>query len=166
MHLTLAFLGEINPVEADSAAAAARLAAADMVPFGLRIEGELAAVGGRRRILAAAVRGDIERLNAAWTRVRAALAENGFQATERRFRPHLTLARIRPRATTRQRRAIWRAAESQLDKLQVEFRVRHLGLYKSRLGPSGASYRLLARAELAKSGSEYSRRPAGDSPRC
>ncbi len=165
LHLTLAFLGEINPAEADSAAAAIRIAAADLVPFGLRIEGELAAIGARRRVLAAAVRGDIEELIAVWTRLREALAESGFQATERRFLPHLTLARARPQATARQRRAIWRAAESQLESLQVEFQVRDIGLYQSRLGPSGASYRLLARAEFGKSRSDRFRRPAAGSPR-
>lgn len=151
LHLTLAFLGQISPVQADSATAAVKGASADLVPFGLHIDGDLLAFGARRSIIATAVKGDVDQLCRVWRRLQDALEENGFPASEQRFRPHLTLARIRRRAGTRERRAIWRAAESHLESLRVQFRVREIGLYQSHLGSSGASYQLLTHAELGKS---------------
>ena len=152
LHLTLAFLGEIGTVQVDSATAAVRSVGAKLVPFGLHIDGELLALDARRRVLAVAVKGDIDPLNRLWRQLQHALAENGFPATERRFRPHLTLARIRPRASARERSAIWRAAESSLEPLHVEFGVRGLGLYRSHIGSSGASYQLLAQSEPGEAG--------------
>lgn len=151
LHLTLAFLGQISPAQADSATAAVKGASADLVPFGLQIDGELLALGARRSIVAAAVKGELDQLYRVWRRLQDALEENGFPASEQRFRPHLTLARIQRRAGVRERRAIWRAAESHLESLRVEFRVRELGLYRSHLGSSGASYQLLTHSVLGKS---------------
>lgn len=152
LHLTLAFLGQISPAQIDSATAAVSRASADLDPFRLQIDGELLALGARRSIIATAVKGDVDQLYRMWRKVQDALEENGFHASEQEFRPHLTLARIRRRAGTRERRAIWRAAESQLAPLRIEFQVRELGLYRSHLGKSGARYQLLARSEFGGSG--------------
>lgn len=148
LHLTLAFLGQISPVQADSAAAAVQWAAAGAVPFGLQIDGQLLALGARRRIIAAALKGDTGQLDRLWRRVREALSDKGFASDERRFQPHMTLARIQRTASARERRAIWQAAEIRLATLQVEFRVQELGLYRSHLGPSGARYQLLTQSEF------------------
>ena len=115
------------------------------------------ALGARRRIIATAIKGDTDQLDRLWRRVREALSDKGVPAAEQRFRPHLTLARIQHGANPRERRAIWQAAESRLATLQVEFRVQSLGLYRSHLGSSGASYQLLKKSEFVNP----DRRPPG-----
>jgi 2'-5' RNA ligase len=149
LHLTLAFLGQISPVQADSATAAVKGVSADLGPFGLRIGGGLLALGARRSIIAVAVKGEVDQLHRMRRRLQDALAENGIAASEQRFRPHMTLARIQRAASARERRVIWQAAESRLATLQVEFRVQNLGLYRSHLESSGARYQLLAQSEFA-----------------
>lgn len=158
LHLTLAFLGDISPAQADSAANAVRRAGADLVPFGLRVDGELSKLDARGRVIAVAVKGDIDQLERMRHHLREALSDNGLPETERRFQPHLTVARVRPRASARERRAIWRAAESALEPVRLGFRVRSLGLYRSHIGPSGARYQLLAQSGLGGSGPNPERR--------
>ncbi|MXX99483.1 MAG: RNA 2',3'-cyclic phosphodiesterase [Chloroflexi bacterium] len=148
LHLTLAFLGEISPTRADSAACAVSRIGPGIAPFRLDISGALSVFGSRRSILAAAVGGDLERLERLRDRLQTALAEEGLPTGERSFRLHLTLARIRPRASGRERTALRREVASLLAPVRFSFRIEDLGLYRSRIGTSGASYQLLERAEL------------------
>ena len=148
LHLTLVFIGAIDPAREGAIGAAMAHAAAQIPPFQLRINGTLAAVGNRRRLIAAAVDGEVDRLALLRRRVQESLAEIGFPPAEARFRPHLTVARLRPRATARERDQIWRQAESRLAGVRLEFRVDELALYRSRLRADGASYTRLRRARI------------------
>ena len=148
LHLTLAFLGEISPTRADSAARAVSRVGPGISPFRLSVSGDLLAFGTRRSILAAAIGGDIERLGRLRGRLLSALADEGLPTGERSFRPHLTLARIRPRASGRERKELRRAVGSLLAPARFSFRIQDLGLFRSRIGHSGASYQLLERSEL------------------
>lgn len=148
LHLTLAFLGEISQSQADSAARAVNRVGPEIPPFRLNVSGNLLVFGARRSILAAAVGGDLDRLERLRDRLQATLTEEGLPTHRRSFRPHLTLARIRPRASGRERTALRRAVGSLLEPVRVEFRVGHLGLFQSRIGPAGANYQLLERSEL------------------
>jgi 2'-5' RNA ligase len=77
----------------------------------------------------------------------AGAAELGFDLDGRPFRPHLTLARVKPRvATLDMRRALARAAKGIhfFDETVVDA----IDLMQSELSPSGATYKVLASAPL------------------
>lgn len=143
LHLTLAFLGE-RPEEEVEAIGAAVLASAAPVPA-LRL-GEPAWLPSLRRpgVLAVDVvdgEGACSRLQAA---VSAALVGLGVLEPERRrFRPHVTVARVRRGARVDRRLVPDRPAVG-------AFAGAALTVYRSRLGAPGARYDALARAELGR----------------
>ena len=104
-HITLAFLGEV-PSEVVSLLRAplAELAAARRPPLTLALHG-----GGHfdERVLWAGITGELDALHDLAADVRGEVEECGIALPDRRFRPHLTLARARrdtpscaPRAAT------------------------------------------------------------------
>jgi 2'-5' RNA ligase len=93
------------------------------------------------RVLTVAIEDPDGTLAALQARVAAALVAAGVYAPEKRpFRPHVTIARLRPR--TRAPR------ETALAVDQLQFRGEAVTLYASRLHPSGARYDALSRASL------------------
>ncbi|MFF5213706.1 RNA 2',3'-cyclic phosphodiesterase [Micromonospora sp. NPDC000442] len=105
-HLTLAFLGEVDPARLAElrqvlacAVAAARSGAAAEEPAGcdgppvLRLGGGGRFGWGRSTVLWVDVRGDVARLGTLAGAVRAGLTAAGFPGDEKPFRPHLTIAR-------------------------------------------------------------------------
>jgi 2'-5' RNA ligase len=72
-------------------------------------------------------------------------AKHGIKREERRFRPHVTLARLKLAYDARR----WLRPE--LAEVAGELRVTHLTLYKSTLGSEGSVYAPLARFEFAGS---------------
>jgi 2'-5' RNA ligase len=134
LHITLAFLGSrppedipvIEPVVFDEGAAP-RLALGDVLLL--------------PRVLTVAVEDPDGTLASLQARVSGALAEAGVYTPEKRpFRPHVTVARLRPR--TRAPR------ESALTVDRLQFSGQAITLYASRLHPSGARYEALSRARL------------------
>lgn len=93
LHLTLRFIGELD--EPDFADAMAALAEVEAPAFELRLAG-VGQFGDRRRahVLWAGVRPS-EPLTLLRGRVEAALARAGLPREERKFAPHVTLARLR-----------------------------------------------------------------------
>jgi 2'-5' RNA ligase len=138
LHVTLAFLGARPPGDVDVIApivaaehAAPRLALGDILLLPPR----------RARVLTVTLTDPTGALAALQERVAAALAEAGVYTPESRpFRPHVTVARLRPRTRPP------RTAELRLDPL--EFSATAVVLYSSRLGPGGARYEPLAVAAL------------------
>jgi RNA 2',3'-cyclic 3'-phosphodiesterase len=96
LHLTLAFLGELDDEQVDAATQAAIVAASTVSPFTLTVAG-LGIFGppSAPRVLWCGVGGDVPAL----LRLQAALADRlaaaGFPREERPFAPHLTLARFK-----------------------------------------------------------------------
>jgi len=138
LHITLAFLGSRPPEDVAvieplvEGGAAPRLALGDVLLLPPR----------RARVLTVAVRDLDGTLGALQERITGALAAAGVYTPEKRpFRPHVTVARLRPR--TRAPR------ESALTLDPQEFRGEAVTLYVSRLHPSGARYEALSRASLA-----------------
>ena len=139
-HLTLQFLGpvrELAPV-AEALKSLGRLPA-----FALRLGGGGAFPSARRGrvVWIGAVEGDAEVRGLAGA-VSAALAPLGYEA-DRRFRSHLTVARMRDPGDVS-------AAVAALGEGPVgpAFAVEEVVLYESRLSPKGASYTALARIPL------------------
>ncbi|TCB99574.1 RNA 2',3'-cyclic phosphodiesterase [Micromonospora zingiberis] len=96
-HLTLAFLGEVDPARLPAVREALELVAetarAGTVPSVLRLGGGGRFGWGRGTVLWADVRGDVARLVALADAVRAGLNAIGVPGDEKPFRPHLTIAR-------------------------------------------------------------------------
>jgi 2'-5' RNA ligase len=144
IHLTLRFLGEVEP----ALDAECRQAWADAVvgisPFDLRL-GRLGRFpgGGKPRVLWVGLEepGGEGQLAGLAARVENSARECGFPPEKRPFRPHLTLARA-----ARGARPHW------ADGIRIEtgepFSVGSLVLFRSQLNPSGARYTALERFEL------------------
>lgn len=138
LHVTLAFLGSRPPT--DVAAVEPVVAAEDGGPAPRLALGRVLLLPPRRaRVLTVELDGT--GLEALQARVSAGLEAAGVYTPEKRpFRPHVTVARLRPRTRPP------RTAEVRLDPL--EFSAEAVTLYVSRLDPSGARYEALARAAL------------------
>lgn len=142
LHLTLAFLGEIDDDRLNDVIATGLTAAREARPFSLSL-GELGTFGSRRapRVIWTGVTGDVARLLTLQQRLAAGLEALGFPREERPFSPHLTLARLK--------QPLAPEITSQLDTLQqapvphderATFAVDHIAVMKSELAHSGARY--------------------------
>ena len=153
IHLTLKFLGETAGNRVATITAAIEEAASASAPHTLHID-RLGLFGGRRpRVLWAGLNGDVNAVRQAAARIDAALARRGFAPERKPFAPHLTLARLRDRATTDDRQALQRAVDRLLDggwksPAASAIPVTALHLIRSRLGPNGARYESLAAIAL------------------
>jgi len=141
MHLTLAFLGEVEEGRVAAAERALRRGAEGAPALELAAAGLGAFPDQRRaRVLWAGVAGDLRQLAALQTGIALALGSEGFELDGKPFHPHLTLARARvpqplpPSLDRAQRFGSWRATE--------------VRLYRSHLGPQGPRYEVLAAAAL------------------
>jgi 2'-5' RNA ligase len=94
LHITLKFLGEVEPERADAVRTALR--AIEVRPMRLRAEGAVCfPERGRIRVIAAGVGGDAGEVIDLFARVSGACERIGFAAEGRAFTPHITLARAR-----------------------------------------------------------------------
>lgn len=89
------------------------------------------------------VAGDVLRLEALVRSMNLALAVVGFEPERRPFRPHLTLGRVRDEIATR-RRAEIEVAVGRMAVPPSGWRTSQVSLMSSRLGPTGATYDILA----------------------
>ena len=96
LHLTLAFLGELDDARFEAATQTARPVAGVHAPFTLRLAG-LGTFGSARspRVIWVGLAGEKARLLALRAALTDDLAARGFPREERPFSPHLTLARIK-----------------------------------------------------------------------
>jgi 2'-5' RNA ligase len=152
-HLTLRFLGEIEPDRAAPLVARVREALAGVAPFELRLGAVTAFPGPRRpRVIVATVEPEAP-LVALARGVEAAVVRAGFPPEERPFRPHLTLGRVRDRAHP----------ALVAGPLSAEpFRVAEVVLYRSDLQPEGALHTPLERMALGGPGPLETHTPEGE----
>ena len=96
MHLTLKFLGDVDLKDIPAVCEAVSSAVAGLPPFEIEARGAGAfpSTGRPRTIWLGVGRGEAE-LVALHDAVERALAALGFRQENRRFRPHLTLGRVR-----------------------------------------------------------------------
>ncbi|HEX6024469.1 MAG TPA: RNA 2',3'-cyclic phosphodiesterase [Solirubrobacter sp.] len=138
LHVTLAFLGSREPSDVDLirplivASPAPELALGEILLLPPR----------RARVLTVELEDRTGALAELQARISAGLEAAGVYTPEkRRFRPHVTIARVRPRV------APPRTAALEVERL--EFRGEAVTLYESRLHPSGARYEPIASARLS-----------------
>ena len=140
IHLTVKFLGEIEPSVLPLLADGVRRAVANSGVFSLRLHG-LGAFPSLRspNILWCGVQGDIERLQALQQAVESACAQLGFASEQRPFRPHLTLGRIRSRRNLRPLLNCIRINSP----LECVAAIERINVYQSSLSPRGAIHKIL-----------------------
>ncbi|AKU92140.1 RNA 2',3'-cyclic phosphodiesterase [Vulgatibacter incomptus] len=146
MHLTLAFLGEIDePVVPDLEEVVVRVAARHP-PITLEGTGGGAFGSAKRpKVLWGGLSGEVGALAALKGDLEQALVPFGYSPETRPFVPHLTLARSRNHYGDHS----LAACVSPLEEWELgRFQVGELILYQSVLSPEGAQYTALRRAPL------------------
>jgi 2'-5' RNA ligase len=146
IHLTMFFLGDILPERRAPVEAALSVVARNVRPFTFSVRGASAFPNlNRPRVIWVGLEEPTGQLALLHRAVNEAIANVGFQPEDRRFSPHLTLGRVRQRASREDAQAVGEALR------QVE--VGHLGdvtveeliFFRSVLKSSGAEYTPLAR---------------------
>jgi 2'-5' RNA ligase len=149
LHVTIRFLGEVDPARHDAWDPAWREAAGVTRPLRLRLGGAAFAPSpARPRVVWLAVHdetgdGSLARLA---DRVEGAARSQGFAAAARPFSAHVTLARVRRRLRARAEAlpAVYDLGAFTADRLV---------LYRSLLGPGGAVYEELSSYAFASGAS-------------
>jgi 2'-5' RNA ligase len=136
LHLTLRFMGEIPETTAEDLDAELSSIAGD--PMTLRLEGVGSFQDGDDIHAIWAGVSDSPALKQLAGRCESAARRAGVKPERRPFRPHVTLAYLRHADPARV--AAWIQGHNLLKS--PPFEVRSFGLYSSRLGDEGASYRL------------------------
>jgi 2'-5' RNA ligase len=150
IHLTLAFLGELNGQQLQKALLAARSAASQVTPFMYRFSG-LGTFGPARqpRILWMGVSEPSGMLHTAQRALTVDLELQGFPTEKRPFSPHLTLARIKEPLAPAQLQALQQLLEH-YQLASPTYVVSSLSVMKSELSPAGARYTCLENCEFAR----------------
>ncbi len=147
IHLTLKFLGDIDPSRVPAAAAQMDAAAGATAAFSLTAKGVGVFPDLRHaRVIWVGLTGDLDRLKTIQTGLESGLESVGFKRETRGFGAHLTIGRIRRRIDAQL------IGESLVPLKAVAsdgFRVDRLMLFKSILTPSGPEYTLLHTSHLA-----------------
>lgn len=144
MHVTLAFLGEVDP------ALAARLQSDLSAPAGQpAFDLVLAGIGvfpphGAPRALWIGTREGASELRALQQEVAVRIAARGVALEARPFTPHLTIGRWKSSRPSDRRRILAYDGERVVARLRVD----HATLYHSRVSAQGSIYTALARANL------------------
>jgi 2'-5' RNA ligase len=146
LHVTLKFLGHLEPALLERAGNALAGVASQHAAFELVVRGLGAfPAPGRARVIWAGLSAGAPALETLAARVEEALADGGFAREARPFSAHLTLARVRePRRDERLAAALEAGTAREFGR----FRVEHLVLMRSDLSPQGARYTPLGRWAL------------------
>lgn len=151
IHLTLAFLGELDDDRLALAMEATRVATHDFPSFEYRLNApgvfgspqqpRVIWLGVEDAPLAQLHGSPLQRLHHTLNRE---LQRRGFETEKRPFSPHLTLARVKQPLTPAEQQSLQRLLHSSTDAATHTFyRVNHLNVMKSELSRSGAKYSVL-----------------------
>jgi RNA 2',3'-cyclic 3'-phosphodiesterase len=146
IHLTLKFLGEVPETKVPEIMSALTAAVLGTGKFRLAVGGAGAFPNVRNpRVLWVGVSGALENLAALQAAVEGPMVKLGFEPEDRKFSPHLTLARIkylRPRDN-------WQKAIEEIKDINLGgFEVDRVSLMKSELKRTGAEYTEMGMVEL------------------
>ena len=141
IHLTLKFLGEVDPDDVESIGKAIEGVTIHHHSFSLRIGGVGAFPNlARPRVIWAGVKVGTERVSALARDLNLALSRCGFSRETKKFNPHLTIARLRERINLTPYTNQYR----QYDRIErAEMTVDTISLVQSQLHPEGAIYSTL-----------------------
>ena len=149
IHLTLKFLGNIPEEQVVNITNTLDKIARETPYFELTLEGAGAFPNSKSpRVIWVGMGGDIPELTNLQRQIERELASLGFPADKKAFLAHLTLGRVREKATRQERLELRKAVgELRIDGT-VPFQVAGISLMKSTLTSSGAIYERLAKTTL------------------
>jgi RNA 2',3'-cyclic 3'-phosphodiesterase len=141
LHVTLRFIGSVDPHRAEDVAAALGGVAAPAIDLAFRGTGSFGMAGREHSLWAGAH--PVAALNELKRAVDRALVRVGVEPDPRAYRPHVTLARLSGRDGAVQP---WRVRTMALDIGPA--RIDTFALFESHLGQAGALYETIARYPL------------------
>jgi 2'-5' RNA ligase len=145
LHITLKFLGDIEPARVESLSSAAARAVACVELFELTIdEPGSFPPHGQPRMLWLGIVDATGKLAFMQSALETECAAVGFARESRAFKPHLTLARLRSPQGARELAAAHRETPFEPQR----FRVSEVIVMLSELGPDGSRYTPLSRHRL------------------
>jgi 2'-5' RNA ligase len=149
IHLTLKFLGNIGRDTVGGITTALEEAARGIHPFRLEARG-LGAFPGLKRVQVVwvGVTGEVDRLRQLQQRIESNLAPLGFVPESRPFTPHLTIARLRDRATPDERQNLGHLIGSTSFDTVYVINVGSIHLMRSQLTREGAVYSRISSVKL------------------
>ena len=158
IHLTLKFLGEVTALSLEPVCHGVQAACERCRPFEIRLAGLGCFPNVRRpRIVWVGVEVPSRELAELQGDIESRLAQLGYPAEDRRFSPHLTIARAR-RGASKAQVAARGSTIANCDVGQVaRMTVDAVSVMRSDLLPSGAVYTRLARARLGSAGDDVCR---------
>jgi len=138
-HLTLKFFGDIDENDKKNICAAVEKRVALTTPLSIKIEGTGCFPNSKKpRVLwLGASGGDIEKIAALQARLEEDFEKIGFQRENRKFRPHLTLGRVK---NPDEVMGVGEAINKYSDYSAGEFICKEVVLFQSKLAPQGAIY--------------------------
>jgi len=149
IHLTLKFLGNIAVGRISAITQAMEEATRELSPFQLKVTG-LGVFPNLKRVQVAwvGIGGEVDKLGQLQQRIESNLVPLGFAAESRRFTPHLTLARLRDRASADERQRFGQLIASTKFEAVYTIKVDALNLMRSQLTREGAIYSRLSSVGL------------------
>ena len=151
IHLTLKFLGEIDPGTVEKILEQIERATEGVSPFSLALSG----VGAfprpdSPRVIWVGLKGDLDSLEELQRRIdhEISLLGGGFAKEGRPFTPHLTLGRLRQGVSVEERGRLGKGLSRVALEGEVRWEVREVGLIRSTLNPAGAVYEVLGLRHL------------------
>jgi 2'-5' RNA ligase len=147
LHYSLKFLGDVELLEIPRVCEAVHRAVADLPPFEITAQGTGAFPDVRRpRTIWLGVGEGSEAMIELNGAVERELAPLGFRREQRRFRPHLTIGRVR--GAPHGMNELGRLVEQHADFVGGVVSVDEVIVFSSELGPDGPTYEPLATSTL------------------
>jgi 2'-5' RNA ligase len=144
MHITVRFIGQVDDTRAEKIVAACRQPV-PVDPFELFVSGTgTFPPRGAPRVIWAGIAGGVGESELVEREVTARLTPLGIAPEERRYRPHLTLARVKEPARLRAAALLEGIEQHPFGHVQVSA----ITLFESRLSPKGPTYVPLLRTPL------------------
>ena len=151
IHLTLKFLGNIAVDRTGEITRATEEAVQGISPFRLEVKG-LGVFPNLRRVQVAwvGISGEIDKLTQLQKRIETNLTPLGFAPESRAFTPHLTLARLRDRASLDERQRFGQLIANTKFEVAYTIEVDAISLMRSQLTREGAIYSRISLVKLRK----------------
>jgi 2'-5' RNA ligase len=152
IHLTLKFLGNIPVASTSDVTKAMTNAAKQISPFYLEIK-TLGAFPNLERVqvIWLGLGGELDKLTLLQQLVESNLIQLGFSAEQRRFKPHLTLARLGKEVPSSDRQQIGKLIAGLSFDTHDRIIIDSINLIRSQLTREGAIYNRISSANLVKS---------------
>jgi len=149
IHLTIKFLGDIDSGAVPTITEAISEASRDILQFQLELT-EAGAFPNLRtpRVVWVGIGGDTDKLTIIRENLERALIPSGFVPEKRAFSPHLTLGRVRERASSDERRRLGEAIATIELAATPSFTVDSISLMRSILTRERALYSCLSSIDL------------------